>query len=86
MKKTERLYCRLTSEEKEELKTLAHTQDLTISAYLQHLIDGIIQHPTHEQQIQSALTDNQLINTLLMSPEVPLKAKQFIGKEMKKYV
>lgn len=86
MKKTARLYYRCATERKKEVQAYAKSQKMTVSAYLDRLIDGDMPHLTHEHQIQNALKGNQLINELLTNSQVPLHTKQLIGKEMKKYV
>lgn len=86
MNKTERVELRIPVETKMLLKASSKLQKLTVSEYIRGLIEKDSRAATHEQQIESAIIGNQLINELLINPEVPVKIKKLIGKEMRKYV
>lgn len=86
MNKSDRLHVRCTPAIKEMAKNKAQEQGISSSEYICALIENDNKSLTHEQQIEQALLENHLINDMLASDELPLKYKQMIGKEMKKYV
>lgn len=86
MNKLERGDYRFHLGTKAVLKNLAQKEGKTSSAYLENLILNAQKNISHEQLIERSLIENHFINHLLTSDELPSRSKQFIGKELKKYV
>lgn len=86
MKKTERIDIRLTPEEKALLEHQAQEHGMNLSEYTRHSITKCFTQKTHEWQVENSLTENHIINSLLLNSELSNKSKQIIGKEIGKYV
>ncbi len=86
MKKTDRIPLRVSPEQKELIKAQATKQNMNNTEYILSLIEQDSKSISHEQLIQNSLSENQLINSLLTNPELSNKAKETIGKEIRKYV
>ena len=93
MKNTERLFIRLSPQLKEDAQSLAEENNLSISDYVRGLIEEAsrkpsqnIQNLSHEERIQGSLYENTFINGLFTNPELTLKSKKTITKELRKYV
>ena len=88
MKKTERLFIRVTPDQKERIMNDAKTQSLTVTDYLLKCLPENTpgNSSTHEQTIENTLTENNFYNSLMTNKDLPNKAKKIISKELVKYV
>ena len=86
MKKTDRIPLRVSPEQKKFVETQAKKQNKNRTEYILDLVEQDSKSISHEQLIQNSLSENQLINSLLTHPELSNKAKEILGKEIRKYV
>lgn len=82
--KKERIDFRTTLEQKHSIELAAQKRGISASEYLRTLVEANLQTISHEQQIESAILENRLINTLLTHPKLSNKDKQIICEEVKK--
>lgn len=85
-KKTERLQLRLTQEIRKLLEQQCQEHGMNFTEYICALIKKDFIQQSHEQQIEDAMAENHVLNSLLLNPDISSKAKQLIGKEIGKYV
>ncbi len=86
MKKSKRIDLRATPEEIILLDQQAKENGMNRSEYIFSLVKKDSRQNSHELQIKNSLIENGLFNSLLLNPSLSNKAKQIIGKEMRKYV
>lgn len=85
-RKTDRIPLRVSPEQKVFIEEQAKKQNKNTTKYILDLIEQDSKSISHEQLIQNSLSQNQLINDLLTNPELSNKAKEIIGRELRKYV
>ena len=88
MAKTERIFIRVTHEQKTNIVEAAKAHGLTVTDYfLKMFSDSIPNVPaTHERVIENTIAENNFYNSLMTNESLPNKAKQIISKELRNYV
>ena len=85
-KKTEQINLRLTRSEKDMLYKNAGINRNNITEYIINLIKNNSKIVSYEQYIADSMTENSIINNLLLSDELSDKSKKIIIQEVRKYV
>ena len=85
-KKTEQINLRLTRSEKDMLYKNAGINRNNITKYIINLIKNNSKIVSYEQYIADSMTENSIINNLLLSDELSDKSKKIIIQEVRKYV
>lgn len=86
MNKSERIFIRVTHEEKKRISAAASKNGLTLSTYLLKLADQELIPKSHEQLIQNTLKESRFYNGLLSNPLIESKVKKTLSEELRKYV
>lgn len=88
MTKTERIFIRVTPEQKTNIVETAKAHGLTVTDYfLKMFSDSIPNAPaTYEQVIENTIAENNFYNSLMVNESLSNKAKQIICEELRKYV
>lgn len=88
MNKKDRIYVRVTPEQKKNWEQQAKKHGFTLSGLATHCMNNceVIFSKSHEQNVISSMKENYIINSLLQNPNLSGKAKDTIVKEIKKYV
>lgn len=88
MAKTERIFIRVTHEQKTNIVEAAKAHGLTVTDYfLKMFSDSIPNAPdTYEQVIENTIAENNFYNSLMTNESLPNETKQIICKELRKYV
>lgn len=86
--KSQRLFIRVTQEQKEKIKVNAEAHHLSITDYMLNcsLNNSLNAQITFEQSITNTLAENYFYNNLLTSKDLSNESKQIISRELKKYV
>lgn len=85
MSKTERIYIRLTKQEKQQIEQKAKEQNLSVSEHvIQTATSGTV--PEHIQTVQSCLVVNTVMNIINSYDRIPQKIRKEIEKELNQYV
>lgn len=85
-KKTEQINLRLTRSEKDMLYKNAGINRNNITEYIINLIKNNSKIVSYEQYIADSMTENSIINNLLLNDELSDKSKKIIIQEVRKYV
>lgn len=85
-KKTEQINLRLTKSEKDMLYKNAGIDRKNVTEYIINLIKNNSKSVSYEQYITDSMTENNIINNLLLSDELSNKSKKIISREVRKYV
>ena len=85
-KKTEQINLRLTRSEKDMLYKNAGINRNNITEYIINLIKNNSKIVSYEQYIADSMTENNIINNLLLSDKLSNKSKKIISREVRKYV
>lgn len=85
-KKTEQINLRLTRSEKDMLYKNAGINRNNITEYIINLIKNNSKSVSYEQYIADSMTENSIINNLLLNDELSDKSKKIIIQEVRKYV
>ena len=85
-KKTEQINLRLTRSEKDMLYKNAGINRNNITEYIINLIKNNSKIVSYEQYIADSMTENNIINNLLLNDKLSDKSKKIIIQEVRKYV
>ena len=85
-KKTEQINLRLTRSEKDMLYKNAGIDRKNVTEYIINLIKNNSKSVSYEQYITDSMTENNIINNLLLSDELSNKSKKIISREVRNYV
>lgn len=85
-KKTEQINLRLTKSEKDMLYKNAGIDRKNVTEYIINLIKNNSKSVSYEQYITDSMTENNIINNLLLSDELSNKSKKIISREVRNYV
>lgn len=85
-KKTEQINLRLTRSEKDILYKNAGINRNNITEYIINLIKNNSKSVLYEQYIADSMTENSIINNLLLNDKLSDKSKKIIIQEVRKYV
>ena len=85
-KKTEQINLRLTKSEKDMLYKNAGINGKNVTEYIINLIKNNSNSVSYEQYITDSMTENNIINNLLLSDKLSNKSKKIIIREVRKYV
>ena len=85
-KKTEQINLRLTKSEKDMLYKNAGIDGKNVTEYTINLIKNNSKSVSYEQYITDSMTENNIINNLLLSDKLSNKSKKIISREVRKYV
>ena len=85
-KKTEQINLRLTKSEKDMLYKNAGIDGKNVTEYIINLIKNNSKSVSYEQYITDSMTENSIINNLLLSDKLSNKSKKIISREVRKYV
>ena len=85
-KKTEQINLRLTKSEKDMLYKNAGINGTNVTEYIINLIKNNSKSVSYEQYITDSMTENNIINNLLLSDKLSNKSKKIIIREVRKYV
>ena len=85
-KKTEQINLRLTKSEKDMLYKNAGIDVKNVTEYIINLIKNNSKSVSYEQYITDSMTENNIINNLLLSDKLSNKSKKIISREVRKYV
>ena len=85
-KKTEQINLRLTKSEKDMLYKNAGINGKNVTEYIINFIKNNSKSVSYEQYITDSMTENNIINNLLLSDKLSNKSKKIIIREVRKYV